>query len=124
MKVNADAVILLGHGSRVGSANTPLAEMAKMISARLGGVEVEIAFLQLAQPTLEKSVMKAYEKGARKIAVMPFFLFSGAHVLEDIPGEIERLTSKLGELEIILCPHLGLHPRIAEAAAERILEAL
>ncbi len=124
MTVKYDAVILLGHGSRLKSANEPLLKMAQMICELLDGVRVYPAYLQLAEPSVAQSAVKAIGDGAKNIAVMPFFLFPGAHVLEDIPAELEKIAGENNHVKFTLCSHLGLHPKIAEAAAERIKESL
>ncbi len=119
-----DALILLGHGSRKAEANEPLFELARMTAEALGGCRYGVAFLQLAEPTLADAVAEAAEAGARSIVVMPFFLFPGAHVTEDIPEELEGLRAKYPHCAIRLAPHLGTHPLLAQVAAERVKETL
>lgn len=122
MSKSMDAVVVLGHGSRVSPANAPLAEIAEMISRELGGCKTETAFLQLADPLLEPVVEKLAGEGAKRIVVMPFFLFPGAHVREDIPEELDRLKARFPAVEFVLAGHLGVHPLLAKIAAERVEE--
>lgn len=110
-------VVVLGHGSRVATANEPLLEVARMASERLGGAPVEGAFLQMASPTLAEAVEKLYSIGARRIHVVPFFLYPGAHVTEDIPAEVERLNVLYPSVDFILTGHLGVHPLMADIVA-------
>ena len=117
------AVILLGHGSRRSEANRDLVEVARRLSALVGS-PVQEAFLQLAEPGLEEAVRRCVEAGARRIAVQPFFLFPGAHVLEDIPRAVEALRAAHPGVTLFLAPHLGAHPKLAEIAAERLQEVL
>jgi len=124
MEGKLDAVLLLGHGSRVSAANLPLGEVAGMLSAAMGGVRVMPAFLQLAEPSLGAALEELYEGGARKVSIMPFFLFPGAHVLEDIPEELEKARQKHPDFELIMSSHIGAHPKLAEIALERIKESL
>jgi len=124
MEGTLDAVLLLGHGSRVAAANLPLGEVAAMLSAAMGGVKVKPAFLQLAEPSLGAALEELYEGGARKVAIMPFFLFPGAHVLEDIPEELEKARQKHPDFELVMSSHIGAHPKLAEIALERIKESV
>lgn len=118
-----DGVVLLGHGSRLAAANLPLLEAARLSSLRLGGVPVHPAFLQLAEPTLARAVEMLREAGGRRIAVVPFFLYPGAHVQEDIPAEIARLKGLYPDLTITLTEHLGIHPLMADIVAELVKAA-
>jgi sirohydrochlorin ferrochelatase len=122
MSKNVDAVVLLGHGSRVAPANAPLVEMAELVSHRLGGCKTVSAYLQLAEPLLGPVVEQLVAEGAKKIVIMPFFLFPGAHVREDIPEELERLGGLHPDVEMILAGHLGIHALLADIAAQRIEE--
>ena len=122
MSKTIDAVVLLGHGSRVSPANAPLAEIAEMVSQGLGGCKTVTAFLQLAEPLLGPVIGQLVEEGAKNIVVMPFFLFPGAHVREDIPEELERLAQQYPDVTITLAAHLGVHPLLAQVAVERIGE--
>lgn len=110
-------VVVLGHGSRVAAANAPLFEVARMASARLNGTQVEAAFLQMATPTLAEAVAKLCAGGARSIRVVPFFLYPGAHVTEDIPAEVERLRGVYPSVDFVLTGHLGVHPLMADIVA-------
>ena len=124
MKDRVDAVVLLGHGSRVEMANNPLVEVAKLLSGALDGLPVVPAFLQLARPSLRETLEDLYRSGARKVAVMPLFLFPGAHVLEDIPGEVEKIRGEYPDFELFLSSPIGAHPKLVEIAVERITEAI
>lgn len=118
------AVVLLGHGSRRAEANAGLEEVARAVASLLPGETVEVAYLQLARPGLAEAVERCVAAGARRIAVVPFFLFPGAHVLEDIPAEAERLRARHPGVAISVGRVLGDHPKLAEAAADRAREAL
>jgi sirohydrochlorin ferrochelatase len=118
------ALILLGHGSRRTEANHGLAEIAEQLRALRHEGWVEIAFLQLARPSLGDAVFHCVQAGADRVVIQPFFLFPGGHVLQDIPAEVEALRRDHPTVEILLASHLGAHPKLAEIAAERIEEVL
>ncbi|MBI5017738.1 MAG: CbiX/SirB N-terminal domain-containing protein [Deltaproteobacteria bacterium] len=120
----ATAVILLGHGSRRAEANQGLHDAARDLRAVLGGAWVEVAFLQLAAPTLADAVADCVHAGADRIVVEPFFLYAGAHVLDDIPRALEALRRDYTHVELLQAPPLGIHPKLAEIAAERLKEVL
>jgi sirohydrochlorin ferrochelatase len=118
------AIVLLGHGSRLSDANRALEDVARDLRELLGGGWVEVAYLQLARPTLPDAVAGCVQAGADRIMIQPFFLFPGAHVLEDIPQTVETLRREHPRVEILLAPHLGAHRKLAEIALERLQEVL
>ena len=113
------AVILLGHGSQAECGNDALAEVAAMVRER-GGLDVSHAYLQFCRPDLAQAVDEAAAHGARKIIVLPYFLYLGNHVSRDIPDELGRLKEKHPGVEFVLAEHLGAHPKLAEIVFERI----
>lgn len=124
MQTSSEAVVLLGHGSRLADGNRGLERVAAQVAERLGGVRVEVAFLQLAEPDLDAAVARCAAAGAAHIAVVPFFLFPGAHVQEDIPQALQRLSAAYPHVTLRLADVLGGHPKLAEVAVERAREAL
>jgi sirohydrochlorin cobaltochelatase len=117
------AVILLGHGSRVQSANEPLATVAGWCAERMPGVRVQGAFLQLAEPGLEDTVNRLVAEGVGKLCIVPFFLYRGAHVREDIPELVDKLRADHPNIVITIGEHLGVHPLMADIVAERVRKA-
>ncbi len=116
-------VIVLAHGSKVKSGNEGLFKVVEMLRAMGKWDMVDACFLQLAKPGLSEGVKNIVEKGANKIVVMPLLLFSGNHVLKDIPDEIENEKRKYPEIQFFYAGNLGADERIAQIAADRIDEA-
>ena len=116
-------VIVLAHGSKVKSGNEGLFKVVEMLRAMGKWDMVDACFLQLAKPGLSEGVKNIVEKGAEKIVVMPLLLFSGNHVLKDIPDEIENEKRKYPEIQFFYAHNLGADERIAQIAADRIDEA-
>ena len=116
-------MIVLAHGSKVKSGNEGLFKVVEMLRAMGKWDMVDACFLQLAKPGLSEGVKNIVEKGAEKIVVMPLLLFSGNHVLKDIPAEIENEKSKYPEIQFFYAGNLGADERIAQIAADRIDEA-
>jgi sirohydrochlorin ferrochelatase len=114
------AIVLMGHGSRVAEANAVLYQLADMV-ARQGGFDiVEVAFRDQQAPDLQAGIDACVARGARRIVLYPYFLYSGAHVLEELPGELERAGRRHPGLELVLSTPLGVHPKLAEIVCERI----
>jgi sirohydrochlorin ferrochelatase len=118
------AILLMGHGSRIPEANDALHAIAAMVKACSGCEIVEVAFREQHAPNIQKGIDACVAAGAERIVLYPYFLFAGAHVLEDLPAEMEQAAARYPGLEMILGQPLGVHPKLGEIVCERIGEAL
>ena len=116
-------VIVLAHGSKVRTGNEGLFSIVDMLRTMGKWDMVEAGFLQLAKPGLTEVVEDLTGRGAERIVVMPLLLFSGNHVLKDIPEEIDNERKKYPEVEFCYAKNIGADKRIALIAADRIEEA-
>lgn len=114
------AILLLGHGSRAAGANDALYAVAAMVKDETVAAMVEVAFLPPHAPAIEQGIDRCVAQGAARILLYPYFLFAGAHVLKDLPEQIEQARRRHPGLELILGEPLGVHPKLAEIVRERI----
>ena len=117
-------VIVLAHGSKVKTGNEGLFTIVEMLRAMGKWDMVEAGFLQLAKPGLTEVVDDLIGRGAKRVVVMPLLLFSGNHVLKDIPEEIDNERKKYPEVEFCYAKNIGADERIALIASDRIEEAV
>ena len=117
-------VVVLAHGSKVKSGNEGLFRIVEMLRAMEKWDMVEACFLQLAKPGLTEAVEDIIGRGANRVVVMPLLLFSGNHVMKDIPEEIEKEKQKFSEVEFYYAKSIGADERIAQITRERIDEAI
>ncbi len=114
------AVIILGHGSKAESAGGPVLSLVAALRSAGRFACVEHAFLQYAPPTLEEAVGKCSGQGAAVVAVVPFFVQTGAHVSRDIPALVEELRKRYPAVTIRLTGHVGGHPLMAEIVKDLV----
>ncbi len=117
------AILLMGHGSRVAEANNALYAIAEMVKKETGYDIVEVSFREMHAPNIQSGIDRCVEQGANRILLYPYFLFAGAHVLEDLPEEMEAATKRYPGLEMALGAPLGVHPKLGEIVCERISES-
>lgn len=117
------AVLLLGHGSKAEGANETLREVAASVKERGGFGFVLPAFLQLAPPDIAEAIEIMVKKGFTDITVMPYFLYMGLHVKQDIPAELEEAKKRHPGLKLTVSRCLGFDPRLIDTAIDRIMEA-
>lgn len=113
-------VVVLGHGSRAPAALEVLNWVAERLAGRLQ-MPVLAASLQFNKPSLEESCRELTAAGARRIVVAPYFLFSGNHMMQDIPGILEKLREDLPGTEFVLADALGADDLMVEVLARRAL---
>lgn len=114
------AILLMGHGSRVAEANLALHEIAGMVARQGGFAIVEVAFREQHPPNIQAGIDACVKRGAQRILLYPYFLYAGAHVLEDLPDEMTTAARRHPGLELVLGTPLGVHPKLAEIVCERI----
>ncbi len=117
-------VVVLAHGSKVRSGNEGLFKIVEMLRAMEKWDMVEAGFLQLAKPGLTEVVSDLIGRGAKRVVIMPLLLFSGNHVLKDIPEEIEQERKKFPDVDFCYAKNIGADKRIALIASDRIEEAV
>jgi precorrin-8X/cobalt-precorrin-8 methylmutase len=117
-------VIVLAHGSKVRTGNEGLFTIVEMLRAMNKWDMVEPGFLQLAKPGLTEVVEVLVDRGAKRVVVMPLLLFSGNHVLKDIPEEIDIERKKFPDVEFCYAKNIGADERIAMIVSDRVDESV
>jgi len=118
------AVLLMAHGSRIPDANDAVRDIAAMVKEMTTIDIVEVSFREQHLPNIQQGIDACVEAGAARIILMPYFLYMGAHVREDLPGEMAEAKQRYPRVEFVMGGHLGAHRKLAEIVAERIAEAM
>src|SRR5437868_7860219 len=113
---DADAVVVVGRGSSDPDANADLYKISRLLQDAISVPIVEPAFVSLADPRVPAAIERCRRLGAERIAVAPYFLFTG--ILVDRIGDQARSGGATAH------SHLGVDPRIAALVLERFHEAL
>ncbi|MGC1396537.1 MAG: sirohydrochlorin chelatase, partial [Coleofasciculaceae cyanobacterium] len=103
--INADAKILMTHGTRRAGGNAPIEAVAKDLGATVA--------YWLVKPSLEDQVNILASEGAKKIAILPYFLFSGG-ITDAISQEVTRLQNQFSQLDLSLCNPIGASSDLAD----------
>ena len=107
------AIVLFAHGARDSQWAEPFRKMQSMVRDKKPGVPVELAFLELMQPSLDEAIADLAARGIKNISVIPLFMAQGGHLKQDLPlnlAEIRRhhpaisfrISQPIGEVEGIL----------------------
>lgn len=68
---------------------------------------VEVAFLELAEPSIPDGLARCVARGAEEIVVFPYFLAAGTHVAQDIPEALAEFGRLHPQVKLRLASHLG-----------------
>lgn len=122
-------LLIVGHGSNLEYNSNIIKKLAEELSKKIKNVEV--AFLNIQQPSISDGIKKLLDNDVHKIVVFPFFLAKGVHVLEDIPKQLgikDGNTAKIEvdgrKVDIIYTRPLEYDDRLLDIALDRINEAL
>ena len=118
------AILLMAHGSRIAEANDAVHAIAAMVKEMTGLGIVEVSFREQHLPDIQQGIDACVAQGAERILLIPYFLFIGAHVREDLPEEMAEAKKRYPGVEFAMGKHLGAHRKLAEIVVERIGEGL
>ncbi len=122
-------VVVLAHGSRGERGKDDVAALFRGAAAGLKpwlGPDTEItgAALQFNHPDLKEAVGRLAAKGVNHIVIAPYFLFSGRHLTEHVPGLIQELKSEYPGIQFTLTANLGPDDSLMSLLAKRIRRAV
>lgn len=116
-------VVVVGRGSTDPDANADLAKVARLLWDGRGFAGVEAAFVSLAPPSVTEALERCRRLGARRIAVVPYFLFTGV-LIPRIHRLVDDVAAAHPGLELRVADYLNGHPKLFRVLRERKLEAL
>lgn len=101
------AIILFGHGARDIRWREPFDRLITMWREQHSLVPVEVAFLEMMQPSLEEAVSSLTNKGANSITVVPVFFGQGGHLRNDFPQLLANCREKFPQITLSVTPAVG-----------------
>lgn len=108
----------MGHGSRSKDARDAFYKIVEQLKESMD-TEVEGCFMEISEPFIPETILKMYSKGIKEIKVLPYFLFNGIHIKEDIPEILRSEKNKHIDLKISMAQPIGYHEALVEILKER-----
>jgi precorrin isomerase len=118
-----DAVILLGHGSRVPGANRSMLRVAAALKEKGRYANVETCNMSRLGPHFEETFEKCVQTGARKVLLLPYFLNEGLHMKLDIPAKMQEAVRRHPHVKLVFGKNLGFDPLLVRLTEKRIEES-
>lgn len=116
-------VLLVGRGSTDPDANAEVLKAARLLWEGRGYAGVETAFVSLAAPDVPSGLDRCLKLGARRIVVLPYFLFTG--ILPDrVRKQTEGWAQAHPEVEVLSADVIGPTEELLDLVMERYREAV
>ena len=115
-------ILVIAHGSRAKETEEALEAVLDMVKRKAPETVLELAFMEFSERTFEKGIAALAEKGVTEIKVIPYFLFLGIHLKEDIPEMAARCAAGYPGIKISMGRPLGVDSRLADIVVDRIRE--
>ena len=120
---DGDAVILLGHGSRVPEAGKSMEKVAEGLKKKYGYSIVEICYLSRLGPHFPEVFEKCVKQGADYVVVIPYFLHEGLHMVLDIPSVMQKMAGRFPHVRVVLGKNLGFDDVLVDLVERRIADS-
>jgi sirohydrochlorin cobaltochelatase len=116
-------VLLVGRGSTDPDANAEVTKAARLLWEGRGPAGVETAFVSLAEPSVAAGLDRCRRLGARRVVVLPYFLFAG--VLPDrVREQAQAWSDGHADVEVRCADVIGPAPELADLVMERYRESV
>ena len=109
------AAILFGHGARDSRWREPFDQLIQLWRDQQPQTLVELAFLEMMEPSLEAAVESLVQKGAKDIVVIPVFFGQGGHLRNDFPVLLEQCRQRFPAIQLSATPAVGESPAVLQA---------
>lgn len=113
--MNTQAIVLFGHGARDARWREPFDRLAALWRAQQPDIQVELAFLELMQPSLAEAIASLVSSGASKIVVVPVFFGQGGHLRNDFPVLLDACRQQFPNIALSATPAVGEDEAVLQA---------
>lgn len=101
------AVIFFGHGARDSRWREPFDCLTQLWKQKHADVLVELAFLEMMQPSLKEALATLVAKGAKTVTVVPVFFGQGGHLRNDFPLLLDACREAFPQIDLSATPAVG-----------------
>ncbi|QWD78322.1 CbiX/SirB N-terminal domain-containing protein [Polynucleobacter sp. MWH-Svant-W18] len=118
------AIILFGHGARDSRWREPFDRLASLWQQQQSGTPVQLAFLEMMQPSLAEAVANLSAQSATQITVVPVFFGQGGHLRNDFPVLLDACKAQFPNIVLSATPAVGEDSSVLQAIVDFGVRAL
>jgi len=115
-------VLVIAHGSRAKETEATLEAVLTIVKTKKPETVIECAFMEFSDRTIEKGLSALVAGGVTEIMIVPYFLFMGIHMKEDIPDMVAACAANYPGVVITMGEPLGADERLADILIDRITQ--
>jgi len=112
-------LLIIGHGSRSNEAKKGFSDMIDIVKEKTDKYIIKGAYMEISKPFIPEVVEEMVNEDIKDITVVPYFLYEGIHIKEDIPHIIEELDNKYEGVNFKISKPLGVEPVLGDILLER-----
>lgn len=113
-------ILVVAHGSRAKETEATLEKVLNMAKKKISNEIIEYAYMEFSEKTISTAVKSLIEQGVSEIKIVPYFLFDGIHLKEDIPNMVKKCMLDNPNINITMGATLGADERLADILVDRI----
>jgi sirohydrochlorin cobaltochelatase len=118
------AIVLFGHGARDERWREPFDRLIALWRRQHPQIQVELAFLEMMQPSLMSAIASLVSDGALKIVVVPVFFGQGGHLRNDFPVLLTACREKFPDIDLSASPAVGEDEAVLQAIIDFAARAI
>lgn len=118
-----EAIILLGHGSRVPDAGRNMEKVASGLKEKYAYEIVEVCYMSRLGPHFPEIFKKCVDQGAQQVMVVPYFLHDGLHLVLDIPSMMQKIARQYPGVRLVMGENLGFDAVLVDLVHRRITDS-
>jgi sirohydrochlorin cobaltochelatase len=111
-------IVIFGHGARDNRWREPFDRLASLWKAQHPNTLVELAFLELMEPSLEQAIATQVAAGTTEVVVVPVFFGQGGHLRNDFPVLLSACQEKFPSITLSTTPAVGEDEAVLQAIIE------
>jgi sirohydrochlorin ferrochelatase len=115
----SQALLIIGHGSRSKDAVSVFNRIVDDVRKKGEFDCVEGAHMELATPSIETMVARLAERNIQSIVIVPYFLYEGIHLKEDIPAIFDKIMKEYPHITFTLARAIGYEPAMTDIILKR-----
>lgn len=117
------AILLIARGGSDPYANGEFYKISRLLWEKLNVPLVESAFMGVTTPTVEQGIARCVKLGAKRIIMLPYFLFTGV-LMNRMHKMRDELAEEYADIAIEIAGYFGYHPELQHVLVERAEQAM
>lgn len=116
------ALLVLVHGSPRPESNRDMFAVVEAARATGGFPIVQVGFMECNEPDIPSAIAACVQQGAATVLAVPYFLHTGTHVADDLPGLLEAAQETYPDTHFYMGDYIGHEPLLGQVIADRVAQ--